>query len=150
MSDPAGIRRQYYEKHRAAARAPRPGVYGGSAPDCARRGGCGRHAPPQDVHKLRAFDPGGMVANLARLRARGNTLHAGAQAPGGSREKTRAQPATALPEERGGYGAPGSTPGAGARQGQRGRRTRTAGAAERTPTRPKRDHGKAEHRHQTN
>lgn len=26
----------HYEKHRAVARAPRPGVYGGSAPDAAK------------------------------------------------------------------------------------------------------------------
>ena len=46
----------------------------------------------------------------------------------------------------GGYGAPGSTPGAGARQGQRGRRTRAARAAQKTTMEPENDHGTAQHR----
>lgn len=68
-----GGSRPYYEKHRAAARDPRLGVYGGNAPDCHRRGGCGRHAPPQKVFKWRSFDCLDQMANLGRLLPRGNT-----------------------------------------------------------------------------
>ena len=94
------------------------------------------------------------MANLERLRARGNMGARTPQTQSGSRENERATPAPMSRPQgerapsrprrgaRVANGAPGSTPGAGARKAQRGQRTRTARTAERTPTRPDNDHGK--------
>ena len=55
---PAQRSEQYHEKHRAPARAPRAGVYGGSAPDAARViravGGQGALAPGNAPATFRA------------------------------------------------------------------------------------------------
>lgn len=119
-----------------------------------KRGGCGRHAPPQKDSCLRSIGGRAPMANPARLRARGNKGARTPQTQSGCREKPRATPAPLSRPQgerapsrprrgaRVANGAPGSTPGAGARKGQRGQRTRTAWYAGRTPTRPDNDHGK--------
>lgn len=127
-----GTRRgQYYEKHRAAARAPRPGVYGGRAPDRAKRGGCGRHAPPQKGLLTAGGRDGAAWGKPRPAAGEGKPMQARHAKQCGSRQK-RSEATTAVPTKgrapmgRVPDGAPGSTPGAGARQGQRGRRTRKA------------------------
>lgn len=52
-----------------------------------KRGGCGRHAPPQKVYNRRAVDAWLQGANLATDGARGNPCRHAAQTQGGSRKK---------------------------------------------------------------
>lgn len=95
------------------------------------RGGCGRHAPPQ---KGLLTAGGRDVAAWGKPRpaaGEGKPMQARHAKQCGSRQK-RSVATTAVPTKgraplwREPDGAPGSTPGAGARQGQRGRRTRKA------------------------
>ena len=102
------------------------------------RGGRGRHEPPP-IGRYRAGIRGADAwGKLEPDRAMGKpmqTRHADTKRQ--PREKERSDYRCAERSERGDSpvpnGAPGSTPGAGARQGQRGRRTRTATTAREPP-----------------
>ena len=130
--------------------APPPALggrgYTGAAPPTASsvlflgglRGGCGRHAPPP-----KGLLPAGIREPTAWGKPReaaseGKPMQTGPATQSGSRQK-RSVATTDVPSvaraPNGGVpnGAPGSTPGAGARQGQRGRRTRTAPTARAPP-----------------
>lgn len=95
------------------------------------RGGCGRHAPPP-----KGLLPAGIRDAAAWGKPReelseGKPMQTGLATQSGSRQKrseaTTDAPSVARAPIRGvPFGAPGSTPGAGGRQGQRAQKARTA------------------------
>ena len=138
-------------KNTAPPRALRGQGSTGAAPPTAKgviisvsgRGGCGRHAPPPKGRYRAGIRDADAWGKLEPDRAMGKpmqTRHADTTRQ--PRKTERSDYRCAERSERGDSpvpnGAPGSTPGAGARQGQRGRRTRTAPTARARPANRKR------------
>ena len=106
----------YYEKHRAPARAPRAGVYGGGAPDRAISAPLG--ATNKDGIR-RAVETPTRGANPATEGAGGNPRGGGAQHHAPADKKGRALPATALPRRGGECRLHGTKERGGCRNGSR-------------------------------
>ena len=107
-------------KNTAPPRALRgQGFYGGRAPDRVRRGGCGRHEPPpKGVHPSGGRDAHAM-GKPCEAASKGKPSRGHPAILCASRQKSGRSPTPLSPRYEGANGAPGSTPGAGARQGQR-------------------------------
>ena len=95
------------------------------------RGGCGRHAPPPKGHLSACIRDAAAWGKPREAASEGKPMQTGPATQSGSRQK-RSVATTDVPSvaraPNGGVpnGAPGSTPGAGARQGQRAQKARTA------------------------
>ena len=133
-------------KNTAPPRALRGQGSTGAAPPTAKgvinslsgRGGCGRHAPPPKGRYRAGIRDADAWGKLEPERAMGKpmqTRHADTTRQPREKERSdyRCAERSESPERGVPNGAPGSTPGAGARQGQRGQQTRTATTAREPP-----------------
>lgn len=134
-------------KNTAPPRALRGQGSTGAAPPTAKgviisvsgRGGCGRHAPPPIGRYPSGIRGAAAWGKLEPDRAMGKPMQARhadttRQPTKTERSDYRCAERSESPDRGVPNGAPGSTPGAGARQGQRGQQTRTATTTREPPT----------------